>query len=74
MILATAPTGAMAQSPSCRLEVVAIDFGVYGAPESFLIDGEGRILYKHIGPLDWASVERELFGRLAGAPIAGAAK
>ena len=52
----------------------AIDFGVYGAPESFLIDGEGRILYKHIGPLDWASVERELFGRLAGAPIAGAAK
>ncbi len=30
---------------------VAIDFGVYGAPESFIIDGQGRIRYKHVGPL-----------------------
>ena len=29
----------------------AIDFGVYGAPESFLIDRDGIIRYKHIGPL-----------------------
>lgn len=29
----------------------AIDFGVYGAPESFLIDRDGFIRYKHIGPL-----------------------
>jgi cytochrome c biogenesis protein CcmG/thiol:disulfide interchange protein DsbE len=29
-----------------------IDFGVYGAPETFLIDAEGKILEKHIGPLD----------------------
>lgn len=29
----------------------AIDFGVYGAPESFLIDARGVIRYKHIGPL-----------------------
>jgi len=42
----------------------AIDFGVYGAPESFLIDGNGTILYKHIGPLDWNSVEKQLFARL----------
>ena len=42
----------------------AIDFGVYGAPESFLIDAKGIILYKHIGPLDWAAVENELFARL----------
>jgi cytochrome c biogenesis protein CcmG/thiol:disulfide interchange protein DsbE len=28
---------------------VAIDFGVTGAPESFVIDKEGRIRYKHIG-------------------------
>jgi cytochrome c biogenesis protein CcmG, thiol:disulfide interchange protein DsbE len=28
----------------------AIDFGVYGAPESFLIDAKGVIRYKHIGP------------------------
>jgi cytochrome c biogenesis protein CcmG, thiol:disulfide interchange protein DsbE len=42
----------------------AIDFGVYMAPESFLIDGNGMILYKQTGPLDWASVEKELFSRL----------
>ena len=30
---------------------VGIDFGVYGVPESFIIDGEGRIRYKHVGPL-----------------------
>ncbi len=30
---------------------VAIDFGVYGAPETFLIDRQGRIRYKHIGPV-----------------------
>ncbi len=29
----------------------AIDFGIYGAPETFLIDARGRIRYKHIGPL-----------------------
>ncbi len=28
---------------------VAIDWGVYGVPETFLIDREGRIAYKHIG-------------------------
>ena len=30
---------------------VAIDFGVYGAPESFLVDGEGIIRYKRIGAI-----------------------
>ena len=34
----------------------AIDFGVYGAPETFLIDSNGIIHLKHIGPLD-----REIF-------------
>jgi cytochrome c biogenesis protein CcmG, thiol:disulfide interchange protein DsbE len=34
----------------------AIDFGVYGAPETFLIDSSGIIHFKHIGPLD-----REIF-------------
>lgn len=31
---------------------VAIDFGVYGVPETFVIDAEGRILSRHAGPLD----------------------
>ena len=30
---------------------VAIDYGVYGAPESFLIDKQGVIRFKHVGPL-----------------------
>ena len=30
---------------------VAIGFGVYGVPETFVIDGEGKILHRHIGPL-----------------------
>jgi cytochrome c biogenesis protein CcmG/thiol:disulfide interchange protein DsbE len=31
----------------------AIDFGVYGVPETFFIDADRRIAYKHIGPLSW---------------------
>jgi periplasmic protein thiol:disulfide oxidoreductases, DsbE subfamily len=30
---------------------VGIDYGVYGAPETYLIDREGVIRFKHIGPL-----------------------
>lgn len=28
-----------------------IDFGVYGVPETFVIDRRGMVLYKHIGPV-----------------------
>ncbi len=30
---------------------VGIDFGVYGVPETFLVDKNGVIRYKHIGPV-----------------------
>lgn len=30
---------------------VGIDFGVYGVPETFLVDKQGTIRYKHIGPV-----------------------
>ena len=33
---------------------VGIDWGVYGAPETFLIGKGGTVLYKHLGPLDRA--------------------
>ena len=35
---------------------VSIELGVYGVPETFLIDSTGRIRYKHVGPIsenDW---------------------
>jgi cytochrome c biogenesis protein CcmG/thiol:disulfide interchange protein DsbE len=30
---------------------VAIDWGVYGAPETFLLDAEGQVVYKHLSPM-----------------------
>lgn len=38
----------------------AIDFGVYGAPETFLVDAKGIIRYKHIGPLTPEVIAQEL--------------
>ncbi len=31
--------------------LTAIDFGVYGVPETFVIDGDGKIAYRFPGPL-----------------------
>ncbi len=42
----------------------AIDLGVYGAPETFFVDAEGIIRYKHIGPLTDEAVKREILARL----------
>lgn len=30
---------------------VSIDFGVYGVPETFIVDGKGRIAFRHVGPI-----------------------
>jgi len=38
----------------------AINFGVYGAPETYLIDAKGIIRYKHIGPLTPDVIAKEL--------------
>lgn len=39
---------------------VAIDWGVYGTPETFIVDRDGVIRYKHVGPLTRDLVERDL--------------
>ncbi|MFP3943651.1 MAG: DsbE family thiol:disulfide interchange protein [Alphaproteobacteria bacterium] len=46
---------------------VAIDLGVTGAPETYVIDEEGRIRYKHIGPITgpvWRETLRPLIEKL----------
>jgi len=46
---------------------VGIDWGVYGVPETFVIDRQGRIAYKHIGPIseqDWREKLRPLVEKL----------
>lgn len=50
---------------------VAIDYGVWGLPETFIIDGDGRITYKHIGALDWTTVMTRLDEALRGVVSAG---
>ena len=37
-----------------------IEWGVYGVPETFVINGEGRIIYKHIGPIQNNDVTRKI--------------
>lgn len=47
----------------------AIDWGVYGVPETFVIDRDGRIAYKHIGPISpavWNQTLLPLIRRLQG--------
>ncbi len=43
----------------------AIDWGVYGAPETFLIGADGRVLQKRIGPMTIAVWERDFVPLLA---------
>jgi cytochrome c biogenesis protein CcmG/thiol:disulfide interchange protein DsbE len=39
----------------------AIDWGVYGIPESYLVAPDGTILYKRVGPFDDVSLREGLF-------------
>jgi cytochrome c biogenesis protein CcmG/thiol:disulfide interchange protein DsbE len=56
------PYVAVAYDPDGK---VAIDWGVYGAPETYLINPEGRIVWKHIGPLDQTAWKRDFVPLLA---------
>ena len=42
----------------------AVNFGVYGAPETFFIDADGRVQYRHVGPMTSEVWEREFLSRL----------
>jgi len=44
---------------------VGIDWGVYGVPETFIVDRDGRIRYKHVGPLTPADLEQTIMPLVA---------
>jgi cytochrome c biogenesis protein CcmG/thiol:disulfide interchange protein DsbE len=44
---------------------VGIDWGVYGVPETFVVDRLGRIRYKHVGPLTQADLDRTILPLVA---------
>lgn len=38
----------------------AIEWGVYGMPETFVVDGTGKIVYKHVGPITAESLDAKI--------------
>jgi cytochrome c biogenesis protein CcmG/thiol:disulfide interchange protein DsbE len=50
----------------------AIDWGVYGIPESYLVGPDGTILYKRVGPFDDISLKEGLYPAMEKA-LAGSA-
>jgi cytochrome c biogenesis protein CcmG/thiol:disulfide interchange protein DsbE len=44
---------------------VALDWGIYGAPETFLVDGRGIIRWKLIGPITDAVISEQIWPVLA---------
>lgn len=49
----------------------SIDFGVYGVPETFVVDGKGRIVYKHIGPILQKDIEGSILPAIEKAQAGG---
>ena len=50
--------------------VVGIDWGVYGAPESFLVNADGVVLFKQLGPLNWQIWERDFVPLISSGGVA----
>ncbi len=49
----------------------AIDYGLYGVPETFFVTGDGRVAYKHIGAISASVLKQKLDSLIkqgAGAP------
>jgi cytochrome c biogenesis protein CcmG/thiol:disulfide interchange protein DsbE len=43
----------------------SIDWGVYGVPETFIVDARGVIRFKHTGPLAMEDIDREIVPAIA---------
>lgn len=46
----------------------AIDYGLYGVPETFFIGRDGRVAYKHVGPVTESLLRRKIDSLLLAAP------
>jgi cytochrome c biogenesis protein CcmG/thiol:disulfide interchange protein DsbE len=44
---------------------VSIDWGAYGAPETFIVDAEGRIRFKQAAPLSPSDIHDKILPLLA---------
>src|SRR5215469_9793960 len=44
---------------------VGLDWGVYGVPETFVVDATGHIRYKHVGPLSDDDVKTKILPLVA---------
>ncbi len=57
LLLRGNPFSRVGQDPDGR---AGIDWGVTGVPETFVVDGEGRIIYQHIGPLSTQAIRQDI--------------
>ncbi len=48
----------------------AIEWGVYGMPETFIVDGKGTVVFKHVGPITVQALEQTVLPALAKASAA----
>jgi len=48
----------------------AIEWGVYGMPETFIVDGRGTVVFKHVGPISAEALEQKVLPALAKATAA----
>jgi len=40
--------------------IIGLEFGIIGLPETILINKEGKIIYKHLGPLTKKVINNEI--------------
>lgn len=52
----------------------AIEWGVYGMPETFVVNGRGEIVYKHVGPISPESLLQKIVPAIEAARKSSAAK
>ncbi len=43
---------------------IGLEFGVFGLPETFLTNENGKIIYKHIGPLSKKIIQNDIIPNL----------